>query len=118
MFLDILKPFLPVTAAKWLRPHLILVTATDGLNSVSPNSVEGIFSGTEDSDKFGPFPRMPYPQTNTSPFSEKDADTQIYADMVKQKLWILVNKLDSSINGLNNENKKTQSRQLCEVIHT
>lgn len=61
----------PVTAAKWLRPHLILVTATDGLNSDFPNSEEGIISGVDDSDSFGPFPRMPKPHTNTSPLSEK-----------------------------------------------
>lgn len=49
----------PVTAAKWLRPHLIPVTTPEGLNSDRPNTVGGIISGLEDSDRFGPFPRMP-----------------------------------------------------------
>lgn len=62
----------PVTAAKWLRPHLIRVTAPEGLNSERPNSVGGILSGVDDSDSLGPFPRMPYPQTNTSPSSDGD----------------------------------------------
>lgn len=50
---------IPVTAAKWLRPHLILDTTPEGLNSDRPNSVGGIISGVEDSDSLGPFPRMP-----------------------------------------------------------
>lgn len=50
---------IPVTAAKWLRPHLILETTPEGLNSDRPNSVGGIISGVEDSDSLGPFPRMP-----------------------------------------------------------
>lgn len=66
-----LKSFSPVTAAKWLSPHLILVTATEGLNSDRPNSVDGIISGVDDSDSLGPFPRIPYPQTNTSPLSDR-----------------------------------------------
>lgn len=67
-----LKSFSPVTAAKWLSPHLILVTATEGLNSDRPNSVDGIISGVDDSESLGPFPRIPYPQTNTSPLSDTE----------------------------------------------
>lgn len=51
--------FSPVTAAKWFRPQLILRTHTDGLKSERPNSVGGIISGVDDSERFGPFPRMP-----------------------------------------------------------
>lgn len=60
---------LPVIAAKWLRPQRIDETFTVELNSDLPNNVAGILSGIADSERFGPFPRIPKPQTNTSPSS-------------------------------------------------
>lgn len=61
--------FLPVTAAKWLSPQRMDETFTLGLNSDLPKNVAGTLSGTADSESFGPFPRIPKPQTNTSPSS-------------------------------------------------
>lgn len=78
-----LKTFSPVTAAKWFSPHPILVTHTVGLKSVRPNSVGGIISGVDDSDSLGPFPRIPYPQTKTSPLSDAQREEKLLFQMVK-----------------------------------
>lgn len=60
---------LPVMAAKWLSPQRMDETFTVGLNSDLPKNVAGTLSGIADSESFGPFPRIPKPQTNTSPSS-------------------------------------------------
>lgn len=59
----------PVMAAKWLSPQRMWATFTVGLNSDFPKSVAGTLSGISDSARLGPFPRIPYPHTNTSPCS-------------------------------------------------
>jgi len=51
-------------------------TLTLGLNSDLPKNVAGTLSGTADSESFGPFPRIPKPQTNTSPSSTEAKNTK------------------------------------------
>ncbi len=52
-------------------------TFTVGLNFDLPKNVAGTLSGIADSERFGPFPRIPKPQTNTSPSSSEICYTSI-----------------------------------------
>ena len=60
-----------VFAKKWPTPAKRSVTTFSDWNSFIPNKRRGIIEGDELELRLGPFPRMPYPHTNTSPSSNK-----------------------------------------------
>ncbi len=60
-------------------------TFTVGLNFDLPKNVSGTLSGIADSESFGPFPRIPKPQTNTSPSSSEIGFCQRFVTQALQR---------------------------------